>query len=231
MTGRDPSMGTVTVPVITSNRDSASWQALYDWLRWVVSSTPGIMVQEGAEVREVQQDEDGTLVVTMDGTTYRADIVIGADGYRSVTRPVVNPGHPEATYAGYMLWRGLCSEATMPATTQWARASAGVQVLHYKRYRLVAYPVPGPDGSVVEGKRQISWAWYDAGRADLLRQLGCLVGSTVQRTVDASILPESIFAELRNLAQNWPAPWPASILHTLDQRSIFGTSIAEYLPE
>lgn len=38
----------------------------------------------------------------------------GADGVYSVTRRFVSLGHPAASYAGYMLWRGLVSGAEVP---------------------------------------------------------------------------------------------------------------------
>jgi 2-polyprenyl-6-methoxyphenol hydroxylase-like FAD-dependent oxidoreductase len=40
--------------------------------------------------------------------------VVGADGYRSMVRRTVAPDQPDATFAGYMLWRGLTDEADLP---------------------------------------------------------------------------------------------------------------------
>jgi 2-polyprenyl-6-methoxyphenol hydroxylase-like FAD-dependent oxidoreductase len=44
-------------------------------------------------------------VVTSDGQRHQFDLVIGADGYRSVVRAVVDPA-ARPVYAGYGLWRG-----------------------------------------------------------------------------------------------------------------------------
>ena len=70
-----------------------------------------------------------------------------------------------------MLWRGLVSERTMPVGTAWPD-NAGFGAISPQGHRLIAYPVPGTDGSTTPGERQISFTWYDIGRDDLLREHG-----------------------------------------------------------
>ena len=58
-------------------------------------------VHLGVEVRDVTTDG----VVTHSGGTTRADLVVGADGIRSIVRGSVWPEAAAPTYAGYAAWR------------------------------------------------------------------------------------------------------------------------------
>jgi hypothetical protein len=91
-------------PLITTNRDSTAWTLIYQWLRNLIDHRPRITVHHGAEVTQVRADASGATVVTPVGP-FTADLVIGADGYRSIVRRSVAPAQPDATFAGYMLWR------------------------------------------------------------------------------------------------------------------------------
>ena len=53
-------------------------------------------------------------MVIDDGTedAVDADLVIGADGARSTVRATVDPEHPDARYAGVLLWRTLVDETS-----------------------------------------------------------------------------------------------------------------------
>ncbi len=66
-----------------------------------------IEVVRGAEVVEVG---DG-WVRTRQRRRHEADVIVGADGARSTVRRWVSPNRPEATYAGYLLWRAMVAES------------------------------------------------------------------------------------------------------------------------
>ena len=53
-------------------------------------------------------------VRTAQGDTFAADLVVGADGARSTVRAAVDPDHPDARYAGVLLWRSLVDEQALP---------------------------------------------------------------------------------------------------------------------
>jgi salicylate hydroxylase len=63
-------------------------QALYE-----LATTAGATVSFNKPVKSVHVDEDkqAPVVVLEDGSEMTADLVIGADGYRSVVREVVAP--------------------------------------------------------------------------------------------------------------------------------------------
>ena len=61
----------------------------------------------------VTQDERSAAAWAGD-QSFRADIVIGADGYRSVVRRAIDPEHPHARYGDFVIWRALLPEAALP---------------------------------------------------------------------------------------------------------------------
>ncbi len=63
-------------------------------------------VRLGADFRCFEQDEKGVVARFADGWEERGDLLVGADGLRSVVRArLLGDGPPR--YAGYMAWRGV----------------------------------------------------------------------------------------------------------------------------
>jgi 2-polyprenyl-6-methoxyphenol hydroxylase-like FAD-dependent oxidoreductase len=62
-------------------------------------------VHLGVEVTAVEQDDDGVVARSADGTEERGDLLVGADGLGSVVRRVLAYAQP--LYAGYTAWRGV----------------------------------------------------------------------------------------------------------------------------
>lgn len=62
----------------------------------------------GMRAAEVFEDTDGPGVRLEDGSEHRGDVVIGADGLRSVVRGYV-AGEDEPHRFGFALWRGTCA--------------------------------------------------------------------------------------------------------------------------
>ncbi|HTW82867.1 MAG TPA: FAD-dependent monooxygenase [Candidatus Sulfotelmatobacter sp.] len=218
------------MPVIRTSRETSTWYAIRSWLLAVVARTPGIEIHAGRRVVEVRDGAQRAVARTLDGTTFEADVVLGADGYRSVVRAAVDPARQHARYGGFVLWRGLPHEAWLPEAMWRARQLGGGRQPIPETARLVAYHVPGPHGETAPGSRQITFAWYDGSRTAWLRERGLLVGDEVRSSVT---LDDTLRAELRAIA---PARWPgtpaaAAIVAALDRNVAFGTPLAEYLPE
>lgn len=233
VTNRDPrsNVGHAALAVTSSYREASSWQLLYRWLRGQVEATPEVTLRHGTSVVEVLSTPDPAVRLA-DGSVLGGRAILGADGYRSIVRRFVSPQRPLATYTGYMLWRGLVSERLMPRSTEWPD-NEGFGALTAQGYRLIAYPVPGRDGSTVPGERQVSFAWYDAGQDDMLRDLGCLSTSgEVLATLPFSRIPQRVrSALLAAIPAVWPEPWNLAVELAITRETLFATPVSEYRPE
>jgi 2-polyprenyl-6-methoxyphenol hydroxylase-like FAD-dependent oxidoreductase len=63
-------------------------------------------VHLGARLARFEDDGRGVVARFEDGREARGDILVGADGLRSMVRAQLHPGEP-LRYAGYPCWRGL----------------------------------------------------------------------------------------------------------------------------
>ncbi|OKI00790.1 monooxygenase [Streptomyces sp. CB02923] len=132
-----------------------TWGPLWRELR---DRLPATTVFRGnSPVRTVETSPDGAAVRLEDGSAHRADLVIGADGYRSVVRGAAFPGVRPA-YAGYVAWRGAYPAGRLTALgpdpdTAWPVEDCVFAVFpggHAVIYRI-------PDG---EGGHRVNWVLY-----------------------------------------------------------------------
>lgn len=229
--GHDP-RAQPRLPVVPAYRELTTWPALYTWLRDRVLATAGITLEEGAQIASVANDGDHARVWLADGTSRTAPAVIGADGYRSVVRQAMAPEQPLAHYAGYMVWRGLVDEQVLSRPVGWP-SNGGLWIDFERGYRLVAAVLPGRDGSVEPGRRQVTFAWFDVHQQALLRSTGCLDDAgQVTGTLGRGTIDPATREQLAALAvQVWPQPWQEAVIAGLRSAdALSGAPIAEYLP-
>jgi len=115
---------TSTPPQITGSRDFYGdiWQYLYEGL-------PSGTVTFGSDVTGVADAGSASPRLLLDdGSTMTQgfDLIIGADGGKSIIRPYVTPELPE--YGGYTLWRGLLP---MSHTSQGPRGNRVINGIEY----------------------------------------------------------------------------------------------------
>lgn len=90
--------------------------------------------------------------------TTDADLVIAADGPSSAVRAIYVPD-VKRTYAGYVAWRGTVRENQVSE----AAAKAFVEkftFFHTTHIQILAYAIPGRNGTLEPGKRLLNWVWY-----------------------------------------------------------------------
>jgi 2-polyprenyl-6-methoxyphenol hydroxylase-like FAD-dependent oxidoreductase len=214
------------------DRDTTAWQLLRDWLEECTAEIDTIELRQDVNVTSVVDEHDGALVTSSTGEEWRADVVVGADGVHSTVRRFVDPDHPKASYAGFVLWRAMVPEELVKGAAKLPGPREPSREYYEDRYRLVTYPVPGPQGETHVGERRLNLVWYDTAREDLLRTRGLLEGVEVRGSLLADALPAELGAELQTIAQQtWPSPWAEALEIAIEQRFIFGTPVAEYMPD
>jgi 2-polyprenyl-6-methoxyphenol hydroxylase-like FAD-dependent oxidoreductase len=206
-----------------------SWSDVHARLRDAALADKNIDIRHDTRVGSVGQDTAGAWVGTSQGDIIRGDVVVGADGHRSTVRRVVAPDHPDASFAGYVVWLGVADEADLPVPRGRPRdvayLSAGDGVL-------LGYPLPGRDGSTTPGRRRLGWAWFDATRNDLLAQHGSVVDGVVRHSMAPGDVPTGTLEELAaGAGRRWEAPWSDAIRDSVTRGQVTGTPIAEYVPE
>jgi 2-polyprenyl-6-methoxyphenol hydroxylase-like FAD-dependent oxidoreductase len=218
------------IPVVSGNRPSAAWGLIRQFLLDAALAVPGIEFSESVTVTGVRDhDQDGQITVDSTAGSFAADVVIGADGVYSVTRRFVAPGQPAASYAGYMLWRGLVAEQDVPGGL--GSHGRDLEIHLAPGAQLVIYCVPGPDGQTSTGSRRVSYAWYDASRTQLLREAGCVDNGVVIATLRPEEFPAGLTTQLAARARDWwPAPWGECVAWGVTHDEVLGAPVAEYLP-
>jgi 2-polyprenyl-6-methoxyphenol hydroxylase-like FAD-dependent oxidoreductase len=234
MIGSRPRIDGITpaLPVVDEGyREVSTWLAIYRWLRAIADTTEGLSLHESARVDLISSD-DHRAHLSGPNVDTAADVLIGADGYRSVVRRAVSPTRPFAPYGGFLIWRALVEESWLSKQTVANSSLGGGRSPHSEAARLVVYRVPGPNGATSPGKHSITLAWYDASRTQWLRDRGYLVGDEVMGSILPAVVDDELRAELLAIvAKRWRGPAREIITAAIEHKVIFGTPLAEYLPE
>jgi len=91
-------------------------------------------------------------------TTLQADILIAADGPSSTIRSLFLPDL-QRIYTGYCALRGTVPESSVSSTTLSLFANS-FTFFHAAGVQILAYLIPGVNGSLAEGERLVNWVWY-----------------------------------------------------------------------
>ncbi|MDA3644275.1 FAD-dependent monooxygenase [Saccharopolyspora indica] len=200
-----------------------AWWDVYQALRAAAAADPAIQLIDGANVVAVGCDDDEAWARTADGRVWAAEVVIGADGYRSVVRGAVDAERANAGYAGYVLWLG---QSELPEVHR--DRAGGPTFFEGGRDLLAVYPLIEADEKV----RRFGWGWFDPRYNDLLRRIGAVRGSDVMRTPRAGDIPDDIYDQLaEEAARKWDEPWRSGVIEAFRNQDVVATPISEYLPE
>jgi 2-polyprenyl-6-methoxyphenol hydroxylase-like FAD-dependent oxidoreductase len=130
-----------------------NWAHLYQGFRRCV---PDDLYRNNAAVTRIEATPHGTTLHFLAGGSSDFDLVVCADGYRSLGRGLVDPG-AAPVYRGMVLWRGLLPEGELRVD-----ALDGSDFLRpvYQGGHGVVYYIPGSGQSAERGKRLLMWGYY-----------------------------------------------------------------------
>jgi 2-polyprenyl-6-methoxyphenol hydroxylase-like FAD-dependent oxidoreductase len=130
-----------------------NWAHLYQGLRRRV---PDDQYRSGAAVERIEATPHGTTLHLPSAGSLDFDLVVCADGYRSLGRGLIDPG-AAPVYRGMVLWRGLLPERDIRVD-----ALDGCDLLRpvYQGGHGIVYYVPGSGLSTERGKRLLMWGYY-----------------------------------------------------------------------
>jgi 2-polyprenyl-6-methoxyphenol hydroxylase-like FAD-dependent oxidoreductase len=125
------------------------------------------------------------------GETTEADLAVIAEGGQSTVREALLPEvTPE--YAGYVAWRGVTPELSVSTSVR-EHFEDTFTFYEGSDDLVLAYLVPGPDGSTEAGERRLNWVWYDPIERGERRRL---MTDTDGRTHDFTVPPGKLGADV-----------------------------------
>lgn len=155
-TGGQRWLGDVTMSLALVN-----WAHLYQGLRRAV---PDEFYRRAAAVERIEARPDGTTLHLRAGGSLGFDLVVCADGYRSLGRMLIDPG-ATPRYRGIVVWRGLIPESDLRVDP--LGGCDGVRPLYAGGHGLMYY-VPGSGQSADPGYRLLAWGCHLAVPAGAL---------------------------------------------------------------
>jgi 2-polyprenyl-6-methoxyphenol hydroxylase-like FAD-dependent oxidoreductase len=145
-----------------------AWSFVY---RALFDAFPQERFHHGMELVEIERQADGRSVAAFaNGTRVLADVIVGADGFRSRVRELCAP-EVQPVYAGYVAFRGVMSESLL--SEQFRREVVNLWSFVFPGDgQLIGYPLLGIDDSTDPGRRRYSYLWYrNIGDETALRDL------------------------------------------------------------
>lgn len=180
-----------------------SWDRIHSILRALVPDTHHHL---GRSVTGYDQEADHVVAHLSDGARATAEVLIGADGFRSAIRAQMRP-EVQPAYSGYVVWRTVADEASLP------RAAHDLLFGEFVFYaphgsQVVGYPIAGPDNDLRPGYRRYNFVWYsqvsDAGLRDMLTDA---TGKTHTVSIPPPLVRNEVVAAMKQTARkSLPAP-------------------------
>ncbi|KAK6070147.1 salicylate hydroxylase (FAD binding domain-containing protein) [Seiridium cupressi] len=163
--------------------------------------------EDGDKIRvfyRTSEGKDGSIV---------GDMVIGADGPSSTVRKILQPD-VERTYAGYCALRGTIPENDVSEATKEA-FSERFTFFHCPGVQILAYLIPGENGTVEPGKRLINFVYYTnfpEGSPELEEIMTDKNGKRRPITMPPGMIDPEAWEKQRKIAKERLAPQFAEIV-------------------
>lgn len=186
-----------------------SWDRVYAGLRrrW-----PDGDYHLGHDLARFEARACGVVAHFENGHSAAADLLVAADGFRSVVRRQAL-GDMAPLYAGYIGWRGLAHEADIPPDAH--RDLFGVFGFCLPQgEQMIGYPVPGEQDDLRPGHRRYNFVWYRPADAELALPdlLTDRDGHRHELSIPPPLIRPALVADMRRDAARLLAPQFAAIV-------------------
>ena len=190
---------------------ATSWNRLFEMLG---AAFGGEHYHPGKDLRCVEQTAEGITARFADGSAETADVLVGADGFRSGVRAQLLP-QAQPLYAGYVAWRGLADERSLaPVLPRDIFASLAFYLPPGEQF--LGYPVAGPGNDLRPGHLSWNIVWYRPAdeAVEVPRLLTDESGHTHELSIPPPLVARSVVAEMREAAERLlPEPFRAVVRH------------------
>jgi len=179
-----------------------SWDKLHHIMR---ARIPGEHHHLGCNLESVEQSASGVTARFSNGRIEQADLLIAADGYRSVVREIYIPD-VQPIYAGYVIWRGVADESAMPKS---ARDTIFDKFAFFlpPNNKIIGYPIPGQDHALEPGRRRYNWVWYRPVDRETLETMLVDESGTYHRlSIAPPKIRQDLIDEIKRAAQDQLPP-------------------------
>ncbi len=196
---------------------TTSWGKLYLSL---LSRFPNTRYHGGLRLEHVEQYGEKVTATFSSGKSVESDLLIGADGIRSVVRAAIVPNaHPR--YVGYSAWRGYVSERDLSEQER-------KELFPYFTFclppgeQVIAYPIAGLSDdnqhSVEVGNRRYNVVWYrpadqEGKLQDLLTDIN---GNNNGESIAPNLVRPEVINSMRRDAEERLSPQHASLISRID---------------
>ena len=182
----------------TCPQTATSWNRLFEMLG---AAFGGEHYHLGKDLRCVEQTAEGITARFADGSAETADVLVGADGFRSGVRAqLLSQAQP--LYAGYVAWRGLADERSLASVLP-RDIFASLAFYLPPGEQFLGYPVAGPGNDLRPGHLSWNIVWYRPAdeAAEVPRLLTDESGHTHELSIPPPLVARSVVAAMREAAE------------------------------
>ena len=190
---------------------TTAWDRVYGALRQMYSTGP---YHGGMSLTRCELKEGGVVAEFENGARVLADLLIGADGIRSTVRRQYVPDIAPR-YVGYVAWRGIVDEGSIPS--QWRARTLQHMVFCLPDGEL-AFSVPIADRNPAGGRRCM-FVWFRPATYDSKLREWCTDASGVCHgdSIPPTLIRKEVVAELKLSAHTLLAPQLAELVASVHQ--------------
>jgi 2-polyprenyl-6-methoxyphenol hydroxylase-like FAD-dependent oxidoreductase len=191
-----------------------AWERLYRLLR---AAFPSDRYHRGKSFRASAADGERVIANFSDGSDAAGDVLIGADGLRSIVR---QPCLPDIAprYAGYVAWRAMIAESELPRAIHRDLFEAMTFCLPPGE-QFLGYPVAGPDNDLRPGKRRYNIIWYRPAHelGELPSLLTDETGTVYSISIPPTLIRREAITAMRAAAERLLAPQLRQVVRLIDE--------------